>query len=341
MILISFMDADELAAWLPPAQQQQLIEKAIALVGVTRVRAECFVRLWVYLLVKEQLASQPRLQPPLLALTLLTAAVSCTHREAAEIFYHDRERGSDRSAGMMLDKLAALGLIKKHFDGNTTRITIQSLLLATSAIESKVELQITEFDPRCDAIAVANLLAHNYSWMNRDRAAMSQRIAQLLRRWSRQYPVGMRVLRRQDNSHPVGFCLLYPTASVSDAKFFGSPTQGSHLSSMTDIDPFELAVPGDQDCVSVFVRSWTIELAYIKQYRPLLLLDAQVTLQRMQADFPQLCDLYTLIVHPMYEEMAIALGFQKTISSTQQPGVSWMYLPLDRFLSLDAPALSF
>jgi hypothetical protein len=335
------MNAEHLDLWWPPAQQATFIEQAIGLVGVTRVRAQCFVRLWIYLLVKERQASQPRLSPPLAALTLPTTAISCTHREAAEIFYHDCDRGSDRAAGMMLDKLAALGLIKKHFDGNTTRIMIQPLLLTNRSIKQTIDLEITEFDPRCDAIAVANLLANNYSWMNRDRAAMSQRIAQLLRQWSRQYPVGMRVLRRCDNLNPVGFCLLYPTAGVSEANFFGSPSQGSHLSNMNEHDPFQLATIGDADCVSVFVRSWTIEPPYIPKYRPLLLQDAQATLRRMQLDFPQLCDLYTLIVHPMYEEMATALGFQKTISSTQQPGVSWMYLPLDRFLKLEMLALSF
>jgi hypothetical protein len=335
------MDAEQISTWLPPAQQEQLIAQAIGLVGVTRVRAECWIRLWIYLLVKELLTTQPRLQPPLVELTIPATAMSCTHREAAEIFYHDRDQGSDRAAGMMLDKLAALGLIKKQFDGNTTRITIQPLLTVPRIATPTVELQITEFDPRCDAITVANMLATNYNWMNRNTAAMPQRIAQLLRQWSRQYPVGMRVLRRSDNLNPVGFCLLYPTTSATDAKFFGSPNQGLHFSSMTEVDPFELATPGDLDCVSLFVRSWIIEPAYVAQYRPLFLQDAQLTLQRMQKDFPQLCDLYTLIIHPSYEEMAVALGFQKTTANIQQPGVFWMYLPLDRFLGLDLSALKF
>jgi hypothetical protein len=332
------MDAEQISTWLPQAQQEQLITQAIGLVGVTRVRAECWVRLWIYLLVKERLGEQPRLQPPLLELTVPKVAISCTHREAAEIFYHDREQGSDRAAGMMLDKLAALGLIKKQFDGNTTRITIQPLLPVVNVVEAAVELQVAEFDPRCDAITVANLLASNYNWMNRNTAAIPQRIAQLLRQWSRQYPVGMRVLRRSDNLNPVGFCLLYPTASSADTNFFGSPTQGLHFSSMMDLDPFELATPGDQECVSLFVRSWIIEPSYVAAYRPLFLQDAQNTLRRMQADFPNLCDLYTLIIHPSYEEMAVALGFQKTNSNA---GVSWMYLPLDRFLNLDMSVLSF
>jgi hypothetical protein len=336
-----FMNPEQIDLWWPPVAQEKLIAQAIGLVGVTRVRAACWVRLWIYLLVKEQQRIQPHLKPPLLELIVPVMAASCTHREAAGIFYHDREQGSDRAAGMMLDKLAALGLIQKSFDGNTTQITIQPLLIGYATGEPGVDLQITGFDPRCDAIAIANLLAKNYNWMNRNTAAVPQRMVQLLRQWSQQYAVGMRVLRRSDNLNPVGFCLLYPTASSGDTKFFGPPTQGLHFSSMTDVDPFPLAMPGDSSCVSLFVRSWMIEPNYVENYRSLLLQDAQATLRRMQVDFPQLCDMYTLIIHPSYEEMAIALGFQKTIASTQQPGVSWMYLPLDRFLQLDMAALSF
>jgi hypothetical protein len=91
------MDAEKLAAWLPPAEQAQLVEQAIGLVGVTRVRAECWIRLWVYLLVKEQLATQPRLQPPLVKLTIPTTAISCTHREAADFL--SRSRAGKRSSG--------------------------------------------------------------------------------------------------------------------------------------------------------------------------------------------------------------------------------------------------
>ena len=54
----------------------------------------------------------------------------------------------------------------------------------------------------------------------------------------------------------------------------------------------------------------------------------------MQKDSPNLCDLYTLIIHPSYEKMSYAVGFQKT-SSDSQLSVYWMYLALDRFLALD------
>ena len=67
----------------------------------------------------------------------------------------------------MLDKLVALGLIKKNFDGNTTSIEIQPVPEITGATEPTlpVELQSDAFNPRCDAIAVAHLLASNYNWL--------------------------------------------------------------------------------------------------------------------------------------------------------------------------------
>jgi hypothetical protein len=91
------------------------------------------------------------------SLNLLDRPVSCSHREAAELFYSDRERGSDRSAGMMLDKLAALGLIRKQFDGNISRIEILAVAAELEPEKTAaVEITIEPFDPRCDAIPVAN-----------------------------------------------------------------------------------------------------------------------------------------------------------------------------------------
>jgi hypothetical protein len=65
----------------------------------------------------------------------------------------------------------------------------------------------------------------------------------------------------------------------------------------------------------------------------LFLQDVQQTLQKMQQDFPQLCDLHTLVIHPSYEAMADRLGFQKTIQDAKL-SVYWMYMALDRFLDL-------
>ena len=229
-------------------------------VGLTRRRAECFIKLWAYLWLKQQ---QELNIPcaPVETLELPQGWVSCTCREAADLFYANSERGSDRSAGMMLDKLAALGLIKKTFDGNTLAIAIQPLpeLQQTTAPPTLPPIQPDAFDPRCDAIPIANLLATNYNWMNRNANAVPYRIAELLRGWADQYAKGMRVLRRRDNSTPVGFYLFYPTKRTSEVNFFGPASQGLHLSSTSDIDPFEMALPGDLECRSIFVRSWMID----------------------------------------------------------------------------------
>jgi hypothetical protein len=325
------MDTMPLDQWFPPESRQPIVTQLVKRVGLTRIRAEYFVRLWVYLLVKQ---AGKHFKAPLRELTPIDTPISCSLHEVAELFYHDQDKGSDRAAGMILVKLAALGLIHKTFDGNTTQITIPAIaeLLATP-LSSLPPVTIDQFDPRCDAIPVANMLAQNYNWMNRNQETVPHRIVQLLRQWANQYPIGMRVLRRTDNGQPVGFYLLYPTAKVSEANFFSSPSKGSHLSSMAAIDPFVMAEVGDAECIAVFIRSWIIDALYLSTYERLFLQDVQQVLQKMQHDFPHLCDLHTLVIHPSYEAMAENLGFQKTIQDAKL-SVYWMYMALDRFLDL-------
>lgn len=172
--------------------------------------------------------------------------------------------------------------------------------------------------------------------MNRSLDIVPHRITRLLRRWAGQYATGMRVLRRTDNLNPVGFYLLYPTAAESEITFSSSPTKALHLTSTDATDPFTLATPGDPSCTAVFVRSWMIDPLYVNQHRPLLLKDVQNTLRKMQQDFPNLCDLHTLVIHPSYEAMALALGFQKISQQTSRDTqLYWMYQALDRYLALD------
>ena len=327
----------DLDLWFDRLRQEREIAKLVARVGLTRSRAECFLRLWIYLTVKQQLERDPKLKPSAIELKLLDAPVSCSQTEAAELFYHDKERGSDRSAGMMLDKLAALRLLRKQFDGNITRIEIIDVPQLWETAPAEVELIMTAFEPRCDAIPVANLLAANYNWMNRNSETTPQRITNLLRKWASQYNRGMQVLRRADNLNPVGFYMMYPTVPASDANFFIPPSKSLHLSAIGDVDPFVMAKSGDRDCVSIFIRSWAIEREYLDRYRVPLLIDCQKTLTAMQQDFPNLCDLYTMIIHPSYEQQALALGFQ-FMSRDRQLSLHWMYLPLDRSLALDIAA---
>ncbi|MEB3177749.1 MAG: hypothetical protein VKL59_01700 [Nostocaceae cyanobacterium] len=320
-------------------QQRRYVSILKGRVGVTRCRAEYFVRLWAYLFFKQQMEWGKSIQLPVTELHVPEGFVSCTHQEAATLFYAHKDRGSDRAAGMMIDRLVALGLIEKQFDGNTISIRIRSLLpYIKDSLESaqSAKLMTDAFNPRIDAIPVASFFAQNYNWMNTKATAVPQRIARILRHWAEQYPLGMRVLRRCDTLHPVGFYALYPTAPESEQNFFLPPSRSLHLSAATDIDPIKMATPGDLNCTSLFIRGWQIKSPYKEEFNPLctFLEDAKKILIQMQADFPNLCDMYTLSIHPTTEALATAVGFQKT-SQDPQLSVSWLYMPIEQYLALD------
>jgi len=325
------MSPEQLDGFFSDAKQRQYVLRLMRCVGITRRRAECFVRLWVYLWLKQQL--EPR---PLEDLSLPEGWVECTCREAARVFYAGKERGSDRSAGMMLDKLEALGLIEKFFDGNSTQIKLRSLppLWEQSSPPPATEVEIDDFDPRCDAIPVANFLATNYTWMNRNAEAVPYRIANLLRDWAERYGIGMRVLRRRSDGVPVGFYALYPTHRDAEIHFFDSPSKGLVLSTSIEVDPFRMAIPGDTSCRALFIRSWMVDPLYQHSAQLSFLQDAQQTLQKMLQDFPNLCDMHTLAIHPSYEKLARALGFQ-FMNCDRKLSIYWLYQALDRFLDLD------
>ena len=306
-------------------------------VGLTRRRAECFVKLWAYLLFKQH-SELGITNEPLTELDLPSGFVACTHREANELFYAQEDRGSERAAGMMIDKLVALGLIEKEFDGNNICIricpTLSDLDQSTQAAEP-VELITDNFNPRTDAIPVATFLARQYDWMNKKTTAAPQRIARKLRIWVKQYSKGMRVLRCCETQAPVGVYILYPIAAESEENFFLPPSKSLHLSTASTTDPFNIASPRDEDCTSLFIRSFQIDSQYL-QHSSLcqLLEDARQTFITMQADFPNLCDLYTLTVNPFAQSLALTMGFQKT-SQDPQMSLYWMYMPLDKYLTLD------
>jgi hypothetical protein len=95
-----------------------------------------------------------------------------------------------------------------------------------------------------------------------------------------------------------------------------------------------MATPGDAHCHSVFVRSWVIDAPFLEEGRVPFLEDVQQVLRRMRVDFPNLCDLHTMIIHPSYEKMAVIMGFQRNETETGA-SLYWMYLPLDSYLALD------
>jgi hypothetical protein len=319
--------------WFPPDRQAHYVEQLRLQRGLTRRRAECFVRLWAYLILK----NLPLPQSAIVDLDSLEHSVSCTHREAADLFYSESERGSDRAAGMMIDHLVQAGLVEKNFDGNTNMLFIRAVpeLKKSAVPNAPISLQPDTFNPRTDAVPVATLLSHSYNWMTSSKTAVAQKATRLLRQWAQQYPSTMRVLRRSDTLQPVGFYIIYPIASVSECNLFLPPSLSLHLCTDGTVDPIEMAKPGDPDCVSVFVRSWTLDEAY-KTYDSVCLFmhDTRQTFIKMQQDFPNISDIYVMPIHPSYEALAQVLGFQKTIQDPHSC-LCWMYLALDHFLELN------
>ena len=331
------MNVVELNRWFSEERQRTVVERLISSqdVGLTEKRARYLVRLCAYLCIKQRLTSQSDASPPLQVLAPPEQFMNCTHGEASELFYSDQERGSERAAGAMLRTLSGLGFIKSRFTGNTTQILIRPIpqLLDDFQISPNIALKVDDFDPRGDAVPLSALLADNYNWMNRNNRTIPRRICDLLRLWAKEYSVGMRVLRRTDNQNPVGFYLLFPITKDSEFVLNASPNEGLHLGSLNEVDPFEMAQPGDETCTSLFVRSWVIDEAYRQDYTAIFLQDVQITLSKIQKDFPNLCDLWTLIIHPRYDRLAARVGFQRYKKNTGTT-LYWMYQSYDRFMSL-------
>jgi hypothetical protein len=342
---VDCLDPANLDKFFSREQERNYVSILMERGGLTRRRAEYFVRLWAYLFLKQQTEQTGQAPPPLTQLSLPQGSVACTHREAAELFYGHKDRGSDRAAGMMIDRLVSLGLLEKRFDGQTLCLQVhplpELLVSPTARSEEPIALEADAFNPRTDAIPTANLIARSYAELiqsNRslkDPMAASHKIVRVLRSWAQQYGAGMRVLRRQDNRNPVAIAVLYPVANESEAMFFQPFSKGVYLTADTEADPFQPAPPGDPACTAVYIRAWTIDLSYLRRDTLILLLqDTQQTLRQMRQDYPNLCDVYSAFIHPAYEELKLALGFQE-VSHDKQRSYAWIYLALDHFLELN------
>ncbi|MEM9216732.1 MAG: hypothetical protein AAGD25_20575 [Cyanobacteria bacterium P01_F01_bin.150] len=337
-------DPTLLDQWFPEARQKHYIQQVRKQVDITRRRAQCFVRLWAYLLLKHMAMqqgaswSQGLANGTLVELIVMRDEVPCSHREAADVFYANSERGSDRSAGMMIDELAKLKLLSRTFDGNISTIKIRPLANIEHGLAPTypISLSTDDFNPRVDAVFAAQLLTTHYGWLAAtDNSFTAYRINQALRKWSTLYPKGIRVLRQGTPPKLVGIYSLFPTAESANMHFFAPPSNSLYLSTERDDDPVTIAKPGDKNCTAVFIRSWAIETSILSQLSlEQSFLDMRQTLMTMRDDFPNLCDLYALSINPETEAIAQAIGFQKTVQDPDLP-LAWLYIPLDQFLELD------
>ncbi|MGF1512242.1 MAG: hypothetical protein ACFB5Z_00895 [Elainellaceae cyanobacterium] len=323
--------AKNLAEWFSQASQQRYIDTIVGQSGLTRRQATCFVRLWGY---AHRQAGEPL---PIDILSQSLTVFCCSHAEAADLFYCDRDTGTPRAAGMMIDQLVAKRLVKREpFDGTCTRLCLQvpdSFLPRTPQLASP-QTYTDAFNPRCDAPLVAALLEENYSWTSDRPEAGSFKITKTLRQWASQYPEGLRVLREGSDDEPIGLSVLFPVHASCEAQFHLPPSSSLYLNTPEQEDPISVATPGE-DCCVVFVRSWDIKPSY-RNYAAAcqLLKDSQATLAQMQQTFSGLCDIYTVSIHPRLEAFALALGF-KPMGADPSSALRWLYMPVDRFLALD------
>ncbi|NER83692.1 MAG: hypothetical protein F6K42_29930 [Leptolyngbya sp. SIO1D8] len=324
--------AHQINEWFPSSNQDRYVDTIVGQSGLTRRQATCFVRLWGYA------SLQQATEIPITTLSSAINVFSCSHSEAADLFYCDQQRGSERSAGMMIDQLVAKHLIRREpFDGGPTRLSLKildSFLPATPTAHSS-ELYTDAFNVRNDVSMVAAFLEESYSWVNPRSETTSFKITKVLRRWAAQYPKGLRVLRKAADDEPMGFAALFPTHPASEKNFHLPPSLSLHLSTLHHNDPVQVAQPGDEACYTVFIRSWQIKQPYwnystVAQF----LQDSQETLKQMQGSFPNLCDLYTIPIHPRLESLAFALGF-KPLKADPNSSLRWIHTPLDRFLAVD------
>ncbi|ESA32012.1 hypothetical protein N836_28060 [Leptolyngbya sp. Heron Island J] len=327
---------NDVEEWFPLAIQNQYIEHIVHQPGlrITRRQATYFVRLWGY----GYLIQRGINHAPITHLNRQIDSFYCSHSDAADLFY-TQTQGTPRAAGQMLDKLASKTLLRRgEADGVATRVSLnipQNFELPEE--EKDDSFYPDNFDPRNDATLVANILEKLYSYDPERPESMLHNIKRGIRQWARQYPDGLRVLRRMSTKEPVGFAAFLPAHPDSEEKFDLSPSRSLHLSRLDvrEEDPIKVATKGDPDCYTVFVRSWQIELnVWTYETACEFIEDSRITLKKIRDDFPNLSDIYTIAIHPLSEDFALTLGFRMT-KADPDSSLRWLYMPLDRFLDLD------
>jgi hypothetical protein len=319
--------------WFPTENQKRYIDAIIGQSGLTRKQATCFVRLWGYAIWQQ---AQPH--EPLTALSQQVATVVCSHRDAADLFYYDQNRGGERAAGLMIDQLVGKNLVKREpFDGGPTRLSLQvpDTFIPQEMQSHHISLYTDTFHVRNDTPFVAALLEESYTWISQQAEAPSFQITKGLRQWHQKCPANLRVLRTEANHDPIGFAAIYPIHENSEVNFHRPPSQSLYLSTPNPIDPMQFASPGDETCYIAFVRAWQIAWPHWNYSSvSLFLKDTQDTLRQMLEQYPNLSDVYTIAIHPRLELLASILGF-KQMRADPNSTLRWIYMPLERLIALD------
>lgn len=334
--------------WFPPALQARYVNhilmqsesQAARCVKLTYTQATHLVRLWGYAYVKHYGISHT----PIKALTCRVDSFFCSHSEAANLLYADREiEGTARSAGLMLKTIESMSLIQcKSTKGSPTKIRL-NIPLAFELPEKSQESKIfpDKFNPRRDAPTVANFLKVLFHYDAGTSQSLGRDITKVLREWSQRYPDGLRVLRQEKTRKPVAAVTVFPIHSNSESKFDLPPSESLYLHKIRKKakDPIQFAEPGDPNCYIAYIRCWHIKPGLWNHETVLQFIEETKTmLRQMHQKYPELSDIYSIILHPNHEDFVSRLGFDITRSD---PNISqrWAYIALDDFLELKSEEL--
>ncbi|MEM0978663.1 MAG: hypothetical protein AAGH78_00175 [Cyanobacteria bacterium P01_H01_bin.58] len=341
---------EDVQTWFPPKVQQRYIERITAQSAkhpggcgiLTEVQARHLVRLWGYGYLKDYGLEHA----PIKSLNRKVSRFVCTYAQAATLFYADREKlGNARSADEMLKKLASKGLIQcSSSQGSPTQISLNIRPDFELPLDAHgADVYIDKFDPRNDAPTVANFLKGLYVYDAARVASLERDITRGLRQWAKAYPEGLRVLRQQEQSKAKAIALaaIFPVHPESEIVFDQPPSDSLYLGRFKhrSQDSIRLAELGDPECHVAYIRAWHIKPGLWDCENVLKLVDDNKTmLRKMQQEYPELSDVYSILIHPRLADLATTLGFE-VMGVDPRMALSWIYMPLDHFLDLDAGEL--
>ena len=321
--------------WFPLKYQQQHANHITGQCGLTPTQARHFVKLWAYGHAKHHGSDTDTIE----VLERKIDSFFCSHREAALLFY-GASQGSTRSAGLMLDKFVAKQLVRREsFQGSTTRLSLHIPegfdLFKDCQFQ---EIYTDQFDPRNDTSFVAMMLEELFVFDVERPKTLLQNFRRMLREWAKRYPEGLRVLRYSlKNNRPIALSTVFPIHPDSEICFDLPPSEGLYVTKLHlgVEDPIQFPSKNSSECHVAYIRGWNIHKDFWNYENALRLFkDTQESLRKMQNKFPNLSDLYTISLHPRMADFALNLGFELMVSDPDT-SMSWLYMPLDKFLAID------
>ena len=337
---MSLLQPENVQSWFPSGLQKRYVNHILkqaegqseGCIKLTHTQTEHLVRLWGYAYIKHYGADHI----PIKVLICQIDDFCCSHSEAARLFYSNREvEGSARSAGLMLRKLESLRLIQcKSVKGSYTKISLN--LPRTFELPEKIENQKLfpdRFDPRRDAPTVANFLKPALLYDLELLKLLGRSITNNLRHWSKQYPDGLRVLRQAETQKPVAIVSIFPVHPDAESTFDTSPSVHLQKNLKDKKEQIQVAEPSISGCCIAYMSCWYIKRGFWSCETVCQLQnEAKNILKQMSKTYPDLSDLYSILVNPYHEDLTSKVGFEIMHSDTDV-FQHWIYIAIDDFLS--------